>query len=189
MYYRIKNWLKQKLIIIRSLLLYSKFRRCGSKVYFNGIELLVGPERIVIGHGSMFDRHLYLTAWSCYSNNSYSLIKIGEKCNFGAYNHITSINRIEIGDNCLTGKWVTISDNDHGDTSIESLMIRPQDRNVVSKGPVLIGNNVWIGDKVTILGGVTIGDGAVIAANAVVTNDVPPYAVVGGVPARVLKQN
>ncbi len=52
---------------------------------------------------------------------------------------------------------------------------------------VKIGNDVWIGKRVLIMGGVTIGDGAIIAAGAVVTKDVPPYAVVGGVPARVVK--
>lgn len=58
----------------------------------------------------------------------------------------------------------------------------------VSKGPVVIGNDVWIGAKCTVLSGVTIGDGAVVAANSVVTTDVPPYAVVGGVPAKVIGQ-
>lgn len=52
---------------------------------------------------------------------------------------------------------------------------------------VVIGNDVWIGYGATILPGVTIGDGAVVAARAVVTRDVPPYAIVGGVPARLLR--
>lgn len=55
------------------------------------------------------------------------------------------------------------------------------------KGPVVIGNNVWIGESARILSGVTIGDGAIIGANAVVTHDVPSGAVVGGVPAKVIK--
>jgi hypothetical protein len=50
-----------------------------------------------------------------------------------------------------------------------------------------IGNDVWIGDRAFIMAGVRIGDGAVVAAGAVVTKDVPPYAVVGGVPARIIK--
>lgn len=53
--------------------------------------------------------------------------------------------------------------------------------------PVTIGNDVWIGTRAIILDGVHIGDGAVVGAGAVVTKDVPPYAVVGGVPAKVIK--
>lgn len=91
-----------------------------------------------------------------------------------------------IGDSLLTGKWVTITDNSHGETDKTTLEMRPQERPVTSKGPVVIGNNVWIGDKATILPGVTIGDGAVIAANAVVTENVPEYSVVAGIPAKVI---
>ena len=53
--------------------------------------------------------------------------------------------------------------------------------------PVVIGNDVWIGNRAMIMGGVTIGDGAIVAAGAVVTRDVPPYVIVGGVPARVIR--
>lgn len=53
--------------------------------------------------------------------------------------------------------------------------------------PIVIGNHVWIGMRATVLAGVTIGEGAVIMAGAVVTRDVPPFAIVGGVPARVVK--
>ena len=113
---------------------------------------------------------------------------IGEKCHFGAFNHITCTNKITIGEECLTGKWVTITDNSHGDTDIESLQVPPIKRPIVSKGPVIIGKNVWLGDKATILPNVTIGDGAVIAANSVVTKDVPAFSVVAGSPAKIVNR-
>jgi len=55
--------------------------------------------------------------------------------------------------------------------------------------PVIIGDHVWIGCKSTILKGVTIGDGSVIAANSVVTKDVPPKALVGGIPSKIIKKD
>lgn len=53
--------------------------------------------------------------------------------------------------------------------------------------PVKVGNDVWIGDRAIVMDGLTIGDGAIVAANAVVTKDVPPYAIVAGVPAKILR--
>lgn len=53
--------------------------------------------------------------------------------------------------------------------------------------PVTVGNDVWIASHVLIMGGLTIGDGAIIASGAIVTKDVPPYAIVGGVPAKIIK--
>lgn len=123
--------------------------------------------------------------WGGKSERPY--LEIGDNCSFGAYNHITCANKMVIGEHCLTGKWVTITDNSHGETDYDSLLLPPAEREITTKGPVIIGTNVWIGDKATILPGVTIGDGAVIAASAVVTKDVPAYSVVGGNPARVLK--
>lgn len=57
-----------------------------------------------------------------------------------------------------------------------------------NKGDIIIGNDVWIGYEAVVLAGVTIGDGAIIGARAVVTKDVPPYTIVGGVPAKPIRQ-
>lgn len=57
-----------------------------------------------------------------------------------------------------------------------------------NKGDIVVGNDVWIGYEAVILAGVTIGDGAIIGARALVTKDVPPYTIVGGVPARVIRK-
>lgn len=112
---------------------------------------------------------------------------IGNGVSLGEYSHITCASRIVIGNDVLTGRFVLISDNNHGDTTTAGIQQPPLRRKITSKEMIEIGNNVWIGDKATILGGVTIGDGAIIAANAVVTSDVPPRTIVGGCPARVIR--
>ena len=169
---------------IRSMWLSREFKYAGEYVKFKSIGALKGTECITIGARTIFDEGLFLTAWTSHGTPS---ITIGQGCNFGAFNHITAINNIAIGDNCLTGKSVTITDNSHGEIDRESLNIPPNKRKVVSKGPVIIGNNVWIGDKATILPNVTIGDGSIIAANAVVGKDIPPYCVAAGIPAKIIK--
>lgn len=129
-----------------------------------------------------------LCAWESYRGEDFSpSIVIGENCYFGRNNHISSINSIIIGNSLLTGRNVTIIDNNHGSAEYEDMIIPPLERPMVSKGPVVIGNNVWIGDKATILAGVRIGDGVIVAANSVVTKDIPDYCVVGGNPARIIK--
>lgn len=176
--------------LVRAYFLKRYFKYLGENVRFDTIVELKGSEYISIGKETSFMKDLYLTAWSSYREKKFNpIIVIGEDCHFGAYCHITSSNSISIGNNCLTGKWLTITDNSHGLTDLNDLKEPPVERQLVSKGPVRIGNNVWIGDKVTILAGVNIGDGAVVAANSVVTKDVPAYSVVGGNPAKIIKQN
>lgn len=64
----------------------------------------------------------------------------------------------------------------------------PQNNRKNHYAPIKIGNHVWIGSNATVLSGVTIGEWAVVAAGAVVTKDVPPYTMVGGVPAKIIKK-
>ena len=164
------------------------FGELGEKTRFSSIELLVGASNIFIGKQCFFDNYLYLSAWKSYEGVHFNpLLKIGNNCSFGAFNHISCINKITIGDNCLTGKWVTITDNSHGSNIYSELTIPPCKRMLSSKGAVIIGNNVWIGDKATILPGVTIGNNSIIAANAVIVKDVPSNVVVGGDPAEIIK--
>lgn len=149
-----------------------------------------GSRNIHIGNHTSIGKHCILGCWVKYKDNEYSpTIKIGDNTSIGEYCHVTAAQEITIGNGVLTGRFCYISDNNHGESDYESLQIRPADRELYIKGPVHIGNNVWMGDRVCILSGVTVGDGAVIAANAVVTKDVPAYSVVGGVPAKILKNS
>lgn len=172
--------------IFRSYIIRNQFKECGNRVFCGKIGELKGAKYIIIGSNTCFGNYLFLTVWDVLMRSEMKKeprLIIGSGCNFGAMNHITCCNSIIIGNNVLTGKWVTITDNSHGYTDILSLQMSPLDRPVVSKGAVVIGDNVWIGDGAKILPGVTIGNGSVIAANAVVTKNVSPYSVVGGNPA------
>lgn len=152
------------------------------------VNLTRGEKYFTIEEGTSFGRLTVLTAWDSYEGEIFTpQVHIGFACNFGDYLHLTCINKITIGNHVLTGRWVTITDNAHGSSEEIISNIAPAKRKLFTKGPVVIGDNVWIGDKVTILPGITIGDGAVIAANAVVTKDIPSFAVAAGNPAKIIK--
>ena len=115
------------------------------------------------------------------------MIRIGDNCTIRDFAHITAVQSIVIGTNLLTGTNVLISDNSHGDFSIENLNMPPHSRPICSKGGVVIGNNVWLGNNVCVLAGVTIGNGVVVGANSVVTHDIPDNSLAVGCPAKVVK--
>ena len=150
-------------------------------------QLQAGGERIKIGSRSCIQAYSVLGCWKGDTQSSPS-ITIGNNCCLGEYNHITAINSITIGDGLLTGRFVIISDNNHGGLSEAEADIRPGDRKLVSKGSITIGKNVWIGDKATILGGVDIGNNVIIAAISVVRSDIPDNCLVAGNPAIIKKR-
>lgn len=86
---------------------------------------------------------------------------------------------IIIGDDCLIGHNAVLATLNHD--------YDPTKRKDMHPAPIVIGNNVWLGANVTVLPGITIGDNAVVAAGAVVTKDIPENTIVGGVPARVIR--
>jgi len=102
---------------------------------------------------------------------------LGQECTLSAYQHIS------IGRECVIADRVMLIDFDHGMVEVE----RPIRLQGIYKRDTRVGNNVWIGYGACILRGVTVGDNAVIGTNSVVTRDVPPNAVVGGVPAKVIR--
>lgn len=124
------------------------------------------------------------------------------RCRISNYSYIgynTNIYHADIGKFCSISKNVSIGLPSHpvNYLSTSPLFVNPingtgyswADQNYFDPAPVkvVIGNDVWIGMKSTIMGGVHIGNGAVVAAHSVVTKDVPPYAIVGGVPAKVIR--
>ncbi|WP_353932515.1 acyltransferase [Okeanomitos corallinicola TIOX110] len=156
----------------------------GKKVCYVGIPLLGKSTPIndttVIVAGS----NAILTLNECtigrgvklgVGNSAY--LSIGSNSYITDSSRIAAQNSITIGKNCAISFGVTIIDDDgHG------FGLPPY------SAPIVIEDNVWVGCNVTILKGVTIGEGSVVAAGAVVTKSCPPHSLIGGVPAKVIKQ-
>lgn len=159
----------------------------GSRIY-PPASLIVGEQYIFLGDDVTVGKQVQLTAWDRFGGQRFTpVIRIGDGCSIGDGAHITAVNRIELGKNVLTGKYVLITDNSHGEADPSILETAPDKRPMVSKGPVIIEDNVWIGEKASILPGVRIGRGAIIGTGAVVTRDVPAGHLALGVPAQITK--
>lgn len=143
-------------------------------------------KRIVFGKNFSAGQGLWVQP--VYSSSS---IKFGDNITIADWSHIAAVDEVIISSGCLIGSKVMITDHYHGNTKKlhEVSAVRPNLRPLTSKGPVYIGENVWIGDGVVVLPNVTIGDGAIIGANSVVTKDIPAYSVAVGVPAKVITVN
>lgn len=109
-------------------------------------------------------------------------LKIGENVFLNENTRIMVSEKIEIGDNSTISWNVNIIDSDRHKIYHNNVL---QEKTK----PIKIKNNVWVGFNSSILKGVTVGEGAIIASNSVVTKDVPPFTLVAGVPAKVIKEN
>lgn len=122
--------------------------------------------KIVLGRKSHFSDNNYL--WVAEGAEFH----LGDYSGFGVNCIISCRDKIVIGNNVMTGPFVTIYDNDHIYKTKSVMMF-----DGYNTAPIIIGNNVWIGSHVRILKGVTIGDGSVIAAGCTVNKNVPPNSI------------
>lgn len=145
------------------------------------------PQNIILGNNVYIFKNCQLATHPNALHPNPEIV-IGNDCTIGEQVHITCANSIKIGVGLLTGRRCTITDNSHGTSNRSILEINPMLRPIESKGPINIGDNVWLGDNVIILPGVTIGNGVIVGANSVVTKDIPSYCVAVGCPAKVVKR-
>ncbi len=118
----------------------------------------------------------------CTVNNGVGAVVIGDRTRIGMSNVI--IGPVTIGNDTMLAQNIVLSGLNHG---YEEIKIAPRSQPVTKK-KIVVEDDVWIGANSVIVAGVTIGKHAVIAAGSIVTRDVPPYSVVAGNPAKVIKQ-
>lgn len=187
-----------------------------NKILFNNtLEKLFSKKNIHVAVNGMYTRvknkELYIP--DDYKSEPYSSIHSGFRlASIGAFSYSNSPmpnHKITIGRYCSIAINFKVQGGNHPLNRFTTSLITYDSNHIVTKsslndnqnsefklkprgsetakGPIQIGNDVWIGADVTITGGVKVGDGAVIGSNSLVTKDVPPYAIVGGIPAKVIR--
>ena len=181
---RLKHWIDYLIMnqrnarprwYIRLLAPLYQHRGCHSKIY-RSVRMDTPPYRkFSLGHHSVVESF-------CCVNNAVGDVIIGNHTRIGIHN--TIIGPVTIGNHVNLAQGITVTALNHNfkDTS------KRIDEQGISTKPVVIGNDVWIGANAVVLPGVTIGRHVVVAAGAVVTDNVPDNVVVGGVPAKIIKQ-
>lgn len=161
---------------------------CGPRALIRSPRVIIGGRFIHIGADFDAFPGLRIEAFDRHLNKRFSpRISIGDRVSINYDCHIGCVNEIIIGNDVLLASRVYISDHSHGSPDYHDIDIPPSARKVFSKGSVTVEDGAWIGEGACILPGVRIGRHAIVGANAVVTHDVPPYTIVAGVPARVLR--
>jgi acetyltransferase-like isoleucine patch superfamily enzyme len=164
-------------------LCYANHLRLGKGAYLDrGVYVHACPDGVAIGSGSLVMHGAVLHVYN-FRGLPHACIEIGRDCLLGEYTVVRGQGGVAIGDRVYASPMVQI-------IAVNHLFDDPErsftEQGITAKG-ITIEDDVWIGSGTVITDGVHVGQGAVIAAGAVVTSDVPPHTLVGGVPARVIR--
>lgn len=160
------------------------FKRVGKNFKLYGAQYMSG-------RGISLGDNCYFHAVDLYKGSSYSPnLEIGEGCMFSNNVHISLVNSISIGRDCLLGSNIYIGDHSHGSTNPKRFdaKVPPAQRPLDDIGEIIIGANVWVGDGAVILAGMRIPDGCIIGANSVVKGSFAKCSVIAGAPAKSVKE-
>jgi acetyltransferase-like isoleucine patch superfamily enzyme len=180
---RANNMLNRHYAVLGARLLWLKLRWRG-RLRTEGMCFVCPRVKFEIGRGATL--RIGRWAWighDCKIRVHEGEVSIGAKTVIGQECTISAYQRVEIGRECIIADRVMLIDFDHGVVEVE----RPIRLQGIYKRDVRVGSNVWMGYGSCVLRGVSVGHNSVVGTNAVVTKDVPENAVVGGVPARVLR--
>jgi len=140
-------------------------------------------QKIILGNRVTIGKYAIIRPGNLYGGEPGEGLVVGDHSNIGPYCYIGCSGHISIGNNVMISPRVSIYAENHVFDQID-VTIKSQG---VKKENVVIEDDCWIASNSILLAGVTIGKGSIVAAGSVVTQDVPPYSVVAGVPARVIK--
>lgn len=177
------RWYERNRLPLRRAAIYAEFARRHAFVRWpiHGADVLelLREGRLTLGEQVFFEPDVWITAGPGAS------IAIGGGTFLNRGVMVSAMDRIEIGEHCMFANGCLITDANHRFDDLE----RPIPwQGFTSKGPTVIGDNVWAGANVVITSGVTIGERVVIGANSVVTSDLPSFSVAAGAPAKVLRR-
>jgi acetyltransferase-like isoleucine patch superfamily enzyme len=140
-------------------------------------------EKIVLGNNVKIGAFSTLTSTSHFSKYGIGL-KMGNNSAIGDFTHFGAAGGIEIGNDVIMGSYISFHSENHNYLDTSKLI---REQGVSSKG-IKLGNNIWVGAKVTFLDGALVGDNSVVAAGAVVNGIFPANVVIGGIPAKIIKE-
>lgn len=163
---------------LSALLLSFRGVRTGGKCRIGSRVVLLRASGITLGTRVEIEHDVFLKLVTAEAR-----LTVGDYTFLGRGCEIDVAARVTIGAHTLLAPGVFLTDHSHRHARAQRL-----DEQGIDTAPVTIGNDVWLGTRCVVLAGVTIGDGAIVGAGAVVTKDVEPYAIVAGVPAKVIGQ-
>lgn len=180
------KYIKKIIQYIKWVRLKKKLGSYKSRIYWENNVTFKAPQCLHFGKDVGIGKYSYFLPITEYACIQYTpKITIGNRCHIGIRNSFACINSIEIGDDVLFAGYVHITDHSHGYEDTSTPIYKQK---LISKGGIKIEEQCWLGFGCEILSGVTIGKHSIIAARAVVTKNVPPYSIVAGNPARIIKQ-